>query len=219
MSDERALWAQVATRAGTAWHIDASEDVAGGFTNPTLRDYMVRVYAVDTSSDWLLAGATTLDGLRFARASVMRSAGDRPLDRVTSEAALRLHRVASAQASDAHVRLGALTTALESLVATKTYEAVCRDHSPPLGHWILILYRAKDNSLLTRPAFIGGLHRGYMEVGTLEGHLRTIMAADLGAAQSGLGQRLARSGGAVLADRFANLARQDDSPAPRRPGF
>jgi hypothetical protein len=164
-----------------------------------LADQTVRLYLVDTSNLWTLAGAAREADAVAARNHATSTAG----------ASAQLLAGIGAVLGDCSDRnLGpqcaraqqAASLALLAMSCTSTFSQVKRVTGDYAGHWFYILYRLNDGETVTRPAFIGAKAHGLLASERMIGAVRQIVATDMALDdETTVGRELRRGGGVRLA--------------------
>jgi hypothetical protein len=196
MSNERIFWEQLLKTMHPEWSIAIPNGNPVGSLN--VAELVVHVYLVDASNLWVLMGSTREADAERAKAQTTAApdwaeklvgsignylveCGDKGVDE------------SSAQAHQA------VSMSLLALSRTRTFDEAKRLTSRLAGHWLYILYRLKDGTVLARPGFIGAKGPGLLRPEELHGILKRIVATDTAAsATSFIAGEISRGGGVAI---------------------
>lgn len=200
---ENAFWEGVFRASATGWHSVRRETETQ--TTDGMADLRLRVYLVDTHANAVNAMLTHVRVLHHAHQLVARSQEDRAAaQQVGVSKVLQLSEPVSL--ADPMRQREAFDAALMLLAASATYNRIIESNPEGLaGHWMLILYRLKDGSYLTRPMFWETARDTQPLLTPQELHLQVTTAVrfDQGARETGIGRRIAQGGGLELHPRYA----------------
>lgn len=197
MKTERAFFEHLANVGQADWTVKLQPHMAPGQMD--LASYTARVYLVDTSTGWTVAGALQPSGF----AAVTRAQKDAGLtpDQVNDIAGQAISRLGRDQpGADAPEVAQAIQLTAAALAGTQTFKTV--EPTGLDGHWIYIGYRMLDASTICRPGFFRTGAPGFADPNAITHYVRQVLAHDLGSAKSMTGQMLKRAGGAILAPQY-----------------
>jgi hypothetical protein len=155
----------------------------------------VRLYLVDTSNGWTVAGSMAEEGFDQAREAVLSAGLDTTdlLDAAGQAIADMSRRQAKADDEELH-RVFCLVAA--ALTGTQTFQAVPKHKRH--GHWLYLAYRGYDASTVCRPLFFGDSEAGFCSPEVLTQVARQVIAHDLREGTM-VSKALRRAGGALIA--------------------
>lgn len=192
-TNEKRFWERLLTDVNPGWAITINEGGGGApFSNQK-----VCVYVVDSSNLWMRAGATTtaemLDGAR-------RLDRDKELADMAIAAAGSSTVAASSGQTDASLCAEVPRLALMALTRMRTYKIVQEQFGDVAGHWLYLVYRMKDGSFISRPAFLrppaaGG---GFLPLEAVVSATQQLVALDHKSVSSEVGRKIRACGGAYV---------------------
>lgn len=202
-SGENAFWEGAFRASAIGWEKvrrDADPQAAAA-----MAELRLRVYLVDTHAHAVNAMLTHVRALHQAHQLVTKR---EELRQAVQQAGVsKVLQISDAQASaDTALQSEAFDAALKLLAASATYTRIIESNPEGLaGHWMLILYRLKDGSYLTRPMFWTTPEDTQPLLTPQELHLQvtTALRFDQGARETGIGRRIAQGGGLDLHPRYA----------------
>lgn len=199
MTNEKAFFEAALGQASPGWTLKLAPELTPGQMD--LGRFDVRVYLVDTSSDWVAAGAAEVQAFDLAAdaaKSTRTSAEDLKTALGQGIAALARQDFTDAQAEQG-ATIRALQLALGALTQSKTFELV--KPRGLAGHWVYLAYRCLDQSIVTRPMYFNSNEPGFVSSEALASITRSLIKQDLANASGAVAKQLKKGGGAMLAPR------------------
>jgi hypothetical protein len=198
MSNEHRFFESCAAAASPDWSIKLDTKLQPGQID--LASRTVRLYLVDTSSDWTAAGAFAPSGFAQA-ASAARAVGLRG-SALADAAGQMIGSLGKADLHDAQALERCLQLVAAALTATRTYELMLSQQKSLAGHWVYIAYRGHDASITCRPVYFSGHEIGFVSTTDLANIVRQIVSQDLRTPGGSVSQMLKKAGGAILASCY-----------------
>lgn len=197
MTNEHRFFEQLAGLASPAWDVRLSDKLhAPGLD---LAGRSVRLYLVDTSTNWTAAGAFAPAGFALA-ADAAKASGLHGAD-LADAAGQALSHLGKTQPGPGDHLEKALQLAAAALTNTQTFQLVTGKGRGLAGHWVYMAYRGRDASITCRPLYFNGLEAGFVAPEVLAGMLRQVVRQDL-APGSSVAKLLKKAGGALLDPAF-----------------
>lgn len=199
MKNEKAFFEAAMGQASPGWTLKLAPGLTPGQMD--LARFNARIYLVDTSSDWVAAGAAEVQAFDLAAAaakSAKTSAHELNDALGQGIAALARNGFADAQAEQG-ATIKTMQLALAALTHSKTFELV--KPRGLAGHWLYLAYRCLDASIVTRPMYFNGNEAGFVTGETLAGITRSLIKQDLANLGGAVAKQLKKGGGAMLASR------------------
>jgi hypothetical protein len=194
MNTEKHFFKNMANLASPDWEITLNAEP--GQIN--LPDQSVRLYLLDTSTGWTVAGA--MPPKAFGQAIKQAKAAGLTGSKLLSAADGCMAAASRGQlAHDAPEVLRALQVVTAALTVTKAYDMVKPDFA---GHWVYLAYRGLDASITCRPAFFRAHVPGFVPVESLHQFARLVVAQDLANKAGQVSTMLKRAGGFIIAPMF-----------------
>lgn len=194
MSNERIFWERLLETMHPEWSIAIPNGNPIGSLN--VAELVVHVYLVDASNLWVLMGSTR--EVDAERAKAQTTAAPDEADTLVGSIGNYLVECSDKGLGESSpMAQQAVSMSLLALSHTRTFDEVKRLTSRLAGHWLYILYRLKDGTVLARPGFIGAKGPGLLRPQELHGILRSIVASDTSASASGFVASEVRRGGGV----------------------
>lgn len=201
MSNETKFWESVASTLSGGWLIESTEDHDPALMEK-MRTHDVRIYAVDVSTGWMASAAMTPDGLRTIRANMQEKLADVSGGDLMSAASAMVNYCATDAKNDKGRRAEALAAAAGSLTLTRTFDVVSQQGDLS-GHWLMLVYKGKDQSLISRPMYMRSKGvEAFMPPTDVEQAVKAVLKTDLTAKQTGVYEIIKRSGGLHVADCY-----------------
>lgn len=197
MNAERKFWETVLAAANPSWNVQADPSLLPG----TYSQHDVRVYVVDATSGWMSAGCVSTQ--EMARVATFVSARDEERGRIAAEAPGFIHDRASRkpQPTAAEVEQ-VISMALCVLTQTQTFSRVQEMQGKLAGHWLYLVYRLRDESIMGRPVFVGAAPTaGFLGTDAINQSVNHVLRADH-ASNQGVAQMVRQGGGQVLAEAY-----------------
>ena len=217
-NNEARFWRDtVLTQLHPGWTLALGDNARSGSID--LANSTAAIYLVDTSSNWRLAGLTRPADMLALEEQIR--AGKIPVDRIMSAAGWAVAENAGQLLSQTEQEAArdaeyAVKVTVGALVQTQCYELAKQSQSGLSGHWLYLVYRMRDGSVIGRPAMLPMKPSPFplLRPEALEGCVRHILQADASAsvATSAIARRLHESGGPILAD--ADTSSHTDRPRP-----
>ncbi len=201
MSNETKFWESVASTLSGGWLIESTADHDPDLM-AKMRTHDVRIYAVDVSTGWMASAAMTPDGLRAIRSNMQAKLTSISGSDLMSAASAMVNYCATDAKSDKARRSEALAAAAGSLTLTRTFEVVSQQGNLS-GHWLMLVYKAKDKSLISRPVYLRSRDgEGFMPPDAIEDTVKAVLKTDLTAKQTAVYDIIKKSGGLHVADCY-----------------
>lgn len=195
---ERGFWADTVAAANPGWTVQL--DPGWGKDGALFSNLNVFLYAYDTATGWKAACATSQQDMLKARRDLEASGSRRNAIKDACGSAICDAADQSATASDVLARQ-ALMISMINMTDTRTFALVKEKLGDVTGHWLTIMYRLKDGTCLTRPAYAEGRAiSGLMSPEQLAKWVREIVAADTGNTATSVYQVMQSAGGPKLMD-------------------
>lgn len=197
MNAERNFWETVLAAANPTWNVQADPSLLPG----SYSQHDVRVYVVDATSGWMSAGCVSTQ--EMARVATFVSARDEERVRIAAEAPGFIHDLAcrKPQPTVGEVEQ-VISMALFALTQTQTFSQVQAINGKLGGHWLYLVYRLRDDTVVGRPVFIFGKHQpGFLDTDTIKTSVKQILRADRDSNRS-VAEMVRQGGGQVLAETF-----------------
>jgi len=209
---ERQFWEDIVRAANPDWQFALDNNARAG--TGTLSTLRVRVYTVDTSCLWTMAGATTENEMMRARAALLKQ--ERHTDVISAAGECVVENGAASVEASSKEAHQAVTLALIALTGMQTFHAAKQATGSLEGHWLYLVYRLKGGGTLSRPAFLRAEEPGLLTVEDLLSFVRDIVARDTHptSATTSVGMKLRDGGGAVLDPRITPRTSLDEEPSP-----
>lgn len=176
-----------------------------------LSKFTARIYAIDTSSDWISAGAITPDNFRKSREILMIDKSAQEL--VIHGAAAFVSEVSKMGAVAGDPILDqCLASVVAALSTTKTFET--GEAFKLEGHWLYVVYRMQDGKTLTgRPIAIPSPGTSFLDIQALRSLVQNVINYDLSnGSKTSVGSIIQKCGGLILADLYKKPDQQRPSP-------
>lgn len=201
MSNETKFWESVGSTLSGGWLIHSTESNDPDLMSK-MRTHDVRIYAIDVSTGWMSAGATTQDGMNEIRNAVQGRLSDLTASQMMTAASAMVHHCAKEAKDDKDRRDEAMAAAVSSLTLTRTFEVV-KQQGGLAGHWLMLVYQGKDKSLISRPMYMRASEAGvFLAPHDIKQAVKAVLKTDLTAKQSGVYAIIQKSGGLMVADCY-----------------
>ena len=201
MSNETKFWESVASTLSGGWLIESTEGQDPDLMTK-MRTHDVRIYAVDVSTGWMASAAMTRDGLRAIRGNMQAKLANISGGDLMSAASTMVNYCATDAKNDKARRSEALAAAAGSLTLTRTFDVVSQQGDLS-GHWLMLVYKAKDKSLISRPVYMRSRDgEGFMPPDAIEETVKAVLKTDLTAKQTAVYDIIKKSGGLHVADCY-----------------
>lgn len=216
--NEKSFFEALLNSSSKGWAVKLQDHLQPGSMN--LNKFNAYLYAVDTSNAWLCAGA--IEGAEFGvAAQSIVTAGLTP-QKVKDHAGNYIAQLSSSQNShESSVSIEqTLSMLAASMTTTQTFDIVKNSGQNFSGHWIYMIYRAKDSSIIGRPLHFKTQTPGLLDRDHVLGVVATVVKKDLyDSHPSNVGREVALGGGPILAPMFEDrCARWMPRPGNRSAG-
>ncbi|MRD49690.1 hypothetical protein GHT07_20665 [Caenimonas koreensis DSM 17982] len=199
MSGEHRMWRELMQRANPGWSFSVGRHAQLGQGALSLDTF---VYLVDVATAWSVAGG--LAESEFRR--LLRALEAAPAMAASArDGANGIREAADANlARDTEEAEGLIVTALAALTQTQTFVRAREAQQGRLtGHWLYLVYRLRDGSVLGRPGFATQGMPGLLSPERLHGLVVQTVAVDTGASgPTSVGRMIAAGGGAPVAEIY-----------------
>lgn len=160
----------------------------------------VRVYVVDTSTEWMAAAAMERTAFEISK-SQAKAIGMSPLD-VADAAGQSISRLGKIQptADDPYV-VSCIQLTVAAISHTSTFQLV--QPKGVDGHWLYLTYRMMDASTVARPVYLNPpAQSGFLSAAMLRAVIQKVVAQDTRQENAVVYQELRHGGGALIAPAF-----------------
>lgn len=198
--NEKSFFENLLNTSSKGWSVAIQDHLQPG--NMNLSSLNAYLYAVDTSNAWLCAGAMTGSQFDIAAQSIA-SAGLTPQS-VKDHAGNYIAQLSASQNNQAGVTIEqALSMLAAAMTTTQTFNIVKNAGQDFSGHWVYMIYRAKDLSIVGRPLHFKTQAPGLVDHDQLLGVVKSVVHNDLYATQmTNVGREVTLGGGPILAPMF-----------------
>ena len=197
MKNEKAFFESAMNHASPGWTLKLAPEMTPGQLD--LARFGVRIYLVDTSSDWVAAGAAEVQAFDLAAAAA--KSAKTTADELNTALGRGIAELARNGFADAQAEQGAtikaMQVALAALTHSKTFELV--KPRGLAGHWVYLAYRCLDASIVTRPTYFNRMEPGFVTPQVLASFTRSVIQQDLANGNSSVARQVKKGGGAMLA--------------------
>lgn len=196
-SREYKFWTDFIATSNPGWTVQL--DAQWGQRGSRLSDLKVFLYVFDTGTEWKAACATSTQDMEKARQHLQTSGSMRNAVKDTCGSLIRDAADQNGTA-DSELAKKALMLSMVSMTDTRTFAVVQERLGSTAGHWLTILYRLADGTILTRPAFVQAEQtKGLLSPEKLKDWAREIALADTSNPSTSVYKMIHSSGGAMLA--------------------
>lgn len=203
--NEETFWTSVAQQFAAEWDVRLVPGKTGG----GLAGLNSAIYVIDTSNGWSAMGAFPESTLASA-AALLRAQSDQKA--IIDNADLLCHECAGRGIQGDHPDLlNALNAAIVATSGTRTYSVAPPTPAGMTGHWLRLLYRLADGSLMGRPMHLKTNGPSMLSASKAFAIARDVLATDLSNPASLVGSTIRACGGLVLDEAFS------DQPGRERP--
>lgn len=195
---ERGFWADIVAAANPGWTVQL--DPGWGQDGALFSGLNVFLYVFDTSTGWKAACATSQQDMMRARRDLEASGSRRNAIKDACGSAICDAADQGTTAVDLMAKQ-ALMLSMVNMTDTRTFALVAEKLGTITGHWLTILYRLKDGTSLTRPAYTEGRAiSGLMSPEHLTKWVKEIVAIDTANKASSVYQIMQSAGGPKMLD-------------------
>lgn len=197
MNAERKFWETVLSAANPTWDVQVDPSLSPG----TFSKQEVRVYVVDATHGWMSAGCVSTE--EMARVATFLSGRGEERSRLPAEAPGFIHDRAGhrPQPTAADVEQ-VISMALCALTQTRTFSQVQLMQGKLAGHWLYVVYRLRDDTVMGRPVFfVGEPMTGFLAADAIKSAVRQVLRADLESNRH-VAEMVRQGGGQVLAQTY-----------------
>lgn len=202
-ANETKFWERLLKTTNPDWDVGFAEEVGTPGT-VNLAEQRVRIYIVDTSNMWTLAGATT--ELAAVNAHHRTSANPREASHIVGSIGHLLTDLSDRGMDRGSVdAIKAIQCSLIAISTTRTFSEAKRLTGGYSGHWAYLLYRMNDGQALTRPVYVSNdTSHAFMETSTLGNVVSKVVALDLyGTRETSISRQVAQGRGVQLHESFS----------------
>jgi hypothetical protein len=144
---------QIIAWTNTGWNVKSRIEWGNQAEVPASPNTCVYVY--DTANHWMASSSISLNDMSHASNELSQFNNNvASRQRLSESCALQICKAADMGASSSHIdSRKALLTGMFLAIVSRDYGLVKKGLISPVGHWVTILYRLRNASLLTRVAF------------------------------------------------------------------
>jgi hypothetical protein len=197
MTAEQRFFESILAKASPGWDVTLAPHMQPGQMD--LASLNVRVYVLDTSSGWTAAGCMAVSA--FDQAKALAKSNPLGAAAVCDAAGQMIATLSKADTGgDAPEVVQCLQITTAALTTTKVFELV--KPRGLAGHWLYMVYRCLDASVVARPMYFNAAAPGLIDFAELAGMARHIAQQDLANANGSVARAIKKGGGALLASAF-----------------
>lgn len=197
MTAERRFFESILAKASPSWDVTLAPHMQPGQMDMASLD--VRVYVLDTSSGWTAAGCMAVSAFDYAKA--LAKSNPQGAAGVCDAAGQLIAALSKADTGGDAPEVGqCIQATAAALTTTKTFELV--QPRGLAGHWLYMVYRCLDASVVARPMYFSAAAPGLIDFAELAGIARHIAQQDMANAHGAVGLAVKKGGGALLASAF-----------------
>lgn len=197
MKNEKNFWEQFANNSNPDWNVKLAQHLELG--GSSLSEHDVYVYAVDTSTGWIGAGAMTSANMQFMHDRIHAEPNMKKTVMDTAGIVILKNGQDSPEAGSEKAQ-ECILAATSALTLTGTFETASRNGLA--GHWLYITYKMNDGSFLGRPVYFHQPESGFAPMSIIKNILEQVIKQDTTNENTSVNKMMVRSGGAILAPEY-----------------
>ncbi len=202
MSNERVFFEKMVNSMADGWNIKIADHVQPGEVFGA--NHEVRFYLVDTSKDWVFAGASSQSNFKAL-------ANDPVVLGMDTKTVMDFAASGLVEFSDGRIHPDSSEMVVRyvaaALARTQTFVRIEDMGKGLAGHWLFVAYRLQDGCINTRPLFVPArTNQQFLPPGDLDDVIASIVRMDCDPNGNTEVSRMIRSaGGARLDAKWSNL--------------